>query len=238
MKVALSFIAGLVVGSVAVLLYSLNTAPETKPSPAPVPLRSRPPENIERVQEVKPDREVVPPTVAATNPAAQNPQIDLGPRVREAIFAFGNIARKRSINLPKDLELPAEKNAELLAALQEMEERMKALQATRQPIINQIVDEKRASGRVEHPAHPQLIEDPKAQREATRALIEARKPTREGQIVIVGGAGPRIDIFRIDEDEDARLPGFNEAMRTEEDNYFNRVALLFATAGVVLDMRR
>jgi hypothetical protein len=56
-------------------------------------------------------------------------------------------------------------------------------------------------------------------------------------VVIVGGAGPRVDIIRVNEGEDARLPPLYARSDRLRADFFAEVQRLLASAGIALHQR-
>jgi hypothetical protein len=229
--------------AVAIAVVASNVASPTVARPAAAPptlartVSPRPAADASDREEGKVERsDNTPPlpVAAAASVPAKDPQL----LVDEAFGFFKSKARTMGITLPEDLQFPADKNQELCEAYRICHERIVELEAQRQPIISQILEEKRRLGQAEHPIHPQLVTDPEQQRAATLAMRVARQPTRPHQSVSVGGAGSRVDIIRIDETEDARLPGIYASLDQAVDTFVDWVSTQLAIAGHPLPARR
>jgi hypothetical protein len=205
------------------------TQARTVPAAAAADARDREEGQVERLENTP-----SPPAVAAASAPAKDPQL----LVDEAFRSFKGFAMKRGITLPEGLQFPADKNQELCEAYRICHERIVELEAQRQPILSQILQEKLRLDQAEHPIHPQLVTDPEQQRAATLAMRVARQPTRPHQSVSVGGAGSRVDIVRIDETEDARLPGIYASIDQAVDTFVDWVSTQLAIAGHPLPARR
>jgi len=235
--------AALLIGSIAVLrLASHDGIPVAREPLAAQPVAAQqPPVQVQPVPAATPtdapdDRQALPDPVAQ-GPAPIGTVSQRATHLSEARGLFLSMAKENGIDCPPDLAVPEAVQDAVCSAYDAYLAAANEVQKVRQPIVSRILDEKLARGDAEHLANWSALKDPGEIADAKKALKAARQPTAAHQTVIVGGAGPRVDIIRVNERDDARLPPLYARFDRLRADYFAEMQRLLASAGITLHQR-
>jgi hypothetical protein len=231
----------LLLAAVAALrLGSHDAAPAARASTAPQVVAAPTPVQVQAVPAAAPtdseSRQRVPDPVGQTQARTDAAMQDAG--LRDAKSLFLQIAKEKGLACPRDLAVPEAAQDAVCSAYAEYSAAVDEVEKTRRPIVQSIVDDKLARGDAEHLANWSALKDPGEIAIAQKALKAARQPTAPHQWVIVGGAGPRVDIIRVNEGEDPRLPPLYARFDQSRADFFAAVQRLLASSGIVLQPRR
>jgi hypothetical protein len=163
--------------------------------------------------------------------AAETP-LDLMEAAKIVNSEFGywiGLARKAGLSdVPEDLRAPASSMVAIASEYLKYHRATQAVETVRVPTVDSIADRKAAVGNAELYDHPEGMQDPAAKRAAEQAIRAARKPTRPGQSVIVGGDSGRIRIVRVDLSDDPSLLSLQQAFEEAQRTYIQNVYMIVA----------
>lgn len=137
---------------------------------------------------------------------------------------FAKATKKR---IPEETRLPAELWVVIENRWQEWNRNQAAVMDQHRSVVGARIMDKRKREEFEEYPHPKTFTDPAQQREAMRAIREAKKPRVPGEIISMGsGREGYIQIIRTHPSEDARIAPIQSIMQTESDRLLMELGML------------
>ena len=169
---------------------------------------------------------------ASTASAAINNPLDSLEAAKVLKSEFGywiGMARSSGLtDVPQDFLVPGSVAVAVAAECNMYNRAVQAIDTVRIPTLDSIAERKVAAGISEQYEHPDRIQDIDAKRAAERVIRAARKPSKPGQSVIVGGEAGYIRITRVDLSDDPSLSQLQQSLEEARRAYIQNVYRIIA----------